>query len=346
MKKIVLLVLGILALAAVFIGWKIFGPTLSVPEGRYLYIATGSGYEDVQKELIEKKIVGSTTWFSMIAGRLDYPSNVKAGKYEITKGMSVFSLVRTLRNGKQTPVNLVITKLRTKEDFASLAGKKFEFDSTAFLEYLNNADSLKQYNLDTNTVLTAVFPDTYTYFWNTTPSKVFAKLREQYSTFWNQERVSKATAKGLTPQTAYIIASIVEEETNNNAEKGNIASVYMNRMAKGMRLGADPTVKFALRDFGLKRIYNKHLTVESPYNTYRVSGLPPGPICTPSKVTIDAVLNAAPTDYLFFVAKSDFSGQHSFAATYDEHLKLAKQYQKALDSLMLQKQKANDNLAQ
>ena len=142
----------------------------------------------------------------------------------------------------------------------------------------------------------------------------------------------------------YTIASIVEEETNKNDEKGNVASVYINRYHKGMPLGADPTIKFALKDFSLKRIYFKHLSVQSPFNTYRNKGLPPGPICTPSTKTIDAVLNAPKTDYLFFVAKSNFNGYHTFSTTYAEHKKNAGIYQKALDELILRKQKAKENL--
>jgi UPF0755 protein len=248
-----------------------------------------------------------------------------------------------LKNGHQEPVNLVITKLRTREDLASLAGRKFECDSAAFMAYISSADSLRQFNLDSNTVMTSVFPDTYTYFWNITPSKIFAKLRNNYETFWTPARISQASAHGLNPQTAYILASIVEEETVKKEDKGKIASVYLNRIAKGMRLSADPTVKFALRQFGLKRIYEKHLAVESPYNTYKNAGLPPGPICTPSPQTIDAVITSPNTSYLYFVAKASLDGYSNFAETYQEHLKYAKEYQQALNKIMEQKQPANDN---
>jgi UPF0755 protein len=156
--------------------------------------------------------------------------------------------------------------------------------------------------------------------------------------------MQKAEQMSFTPKQVYIIASIVEEETNKNDEKGKVASVYINRYHKGMPLGADPTVKFALKDFGLKRIYYKHLSVESPYNTYKHPGLPPGPICTPSPKTIDAVLNAPKTDYLFFVARSDFSGYHTFSQNFAEHKKNAQEYQKALNELILRKQKAKENL--
>jgi UPF0755 protein len=190
--------------------------------------------------------------------------------------------------------------------------------------------------------MTLVIPNTYTMFWNTKTSRILQRLKTEKENFWEKNnRLKKASDLGFTPEQVYTIASIVEEETNKQDEKGNVASVYINRYEKGMRLGADPTVKFALQDFGLKRIYQKHLQVQSPYNTYRVSGLPPGPICSPSSKTIDAVLNAPETDYLFFVAKSDFSGYHTFSTSYAEHLLHAKEYQKALDELMLHKQNSS-----
>lgn len=346
MKKVIVAILVIVLLAAAFAAWKIIGPATSfAQEKKYLYIRTGSNYEDVIASLEKDTIVSGTYWFDLIAKRLDYPQKVKAGKYPVKKGMSALNIVRMLRNGQQEPVKLVVIKFRTKEDLASAIGKKFECDSTEFIHFLNNTDSLKQYGLDTNTVMTTVLPDSYSYFWNITPSKIFSKLRAKYETFWTPERVAKAKEHGLTPQTAYILASIVEEETLKKEDKGKISSVYLNRIEKGMRLAADPTVKFALRDFGLKRIYEKHLLVESPYNTYKYAGLPPGPICTPSLETLDAVLETPSTKYLFFVAKPDFSGYSNFAESYTDHLKFAKQYQQALDKLMQQKTPANDNLA-
>lgn len=346
MKKFVLALLAIIILIGLFTGWKLFGPaTYFNAPIKYLYIpSNNASKESLLSQLEKDSMVRSTGSFSWLANRMDYWKQVKPGKYKITAGNSVFTIIRLLRNGHQSPVNLVITKIRTKEDLASLTGRKFECDSLSMIDFLNDTDSLAAYQLDSNTVMTAVFPNTYTFFWNTTPGKIFNKLIRQYNTFWTGERRRLATSKGLTPQTAYILASIIEEETNKNDEKGNIASVYLNRMKKGMRLGADPTVKFALRDFSLKRIYNKHLSVESPYNTYKITGLPPGPICTPSSNTIEAVLNSPTTDYLYFVAKSDFSGYHSFASTYEEHLKFAKEYQAALNKYMQQTEPAKDNL--
>ncbi len=346
MKKTVLIVFGVLILIALFTGWRFFGPSAYFKGPlKYLYIPTGNATKEKVLELLETdSMINSTTSFNWLANRMDYWKQIKPGKYKIEPKNSIFDIIRLLRNGRQSPVNLVITKIRTKEDLASLAGKKFESDSAAMMLYLTDNDSLQKFHLDSNTVMTAVFPNTYTFFWNTTPDKIFNKLIHEYNEFWTPEKNALATAKGLTPQTAYILASIIEEETNKNDEKGNIASVYLNRISKGMKLGADPTVKFALRDFGLKRIYNKHLLVESPYNTYRVFGLPPGPICTPSTKTINAVLTSPKTDYLYFVAKSDFSGHHTFANTYEQHLKYAKEYQEALNKYMQRSKPAKDNL--
>jgi UPF0755 protein len=258
--------------------------------------------------------------------------------------MSLLQIARMLRNGRQVPVNLVITKLRTKENLAALVGKKFETDSAAFDSFLGNNDSLKAFGLDTNTVMTAVFPNTYTYLWTTKPSGIFKKLFAEYKKVWNDERVRKAESQGLNPTTAYILASIIEEETTYDPDKGLMASVYINRLAKNINLGADPTVKFALRNFALKRIYEKHLAVESPYNTYRNKGLPPGPICTPSLKTLDDVLNAPKTDYLFFVAKKDFSQGHVFTSNYREHLKYAREYRQALDNEEKKRRSATEDI--
>jgi UPF0755 protein len=254
--------------------------------------------------------------------------------------MSLMDIARLLRNGAQAPVKLIITKLRTKENLAGFLGRKMEVDSMDVVNYF--ADSLQQYGFDTNTVMAMVYPNTYTYFWNASLHTIFDKFYTEYKKVWTDNRRDEAHKLGLTPTQAYTLASIVEEETNKLSEKDTIASVYLNRLNKGMRLQADPTVKFALKDFTLKRIYEKHTQVESPYNTYRNTGLPPGPICTPSLQTLDAVLQPAQTNYLYFVAASDFSGHHLFTSTYGEHLKVAKEFHTAQD-VEQQKKAAKDS---
>lgn len=322
-------------LVALFLAWQVFGPTVTSPQGRYFYIKTGSDYEWVKKALTEQKIISNEFFFNRMAIQIKYDKAIKPGRYEIKNGMSLYQLLRMLRSGRQAPVNLVITKLRTKEDLAQKIAANFETDSLLVMDLLNNADSLKQFELNQHTAMTAVIPNTYTFLWNSSASKIFRKLFAEKEKFWNTERLKKAAVLNMTPEQVYTMASIVEEETNKEEDKGNIASVYINRIATGQRLEADPTIKFALRNFGLKRIRNVHkeACATSPYNTYYAAGLPPGPICTPSGKTIDAVLNAPSTDYIFFVARPDWSGLSNFTASYAEHLINAKNYQHFLDSI-------------
>ena len=331
MKQLGWFILLILIVACAFIGWKIFGPTVTVPEGKYFYIRTGSIYDSVTTNLIKNKIISSTTLFNFVAKQLKYKT-IKPGKYEIKKGTSLFNLVRMLKNDRQSPVDLVIIKFRTKEEFASRIGKKFETDSLQMIDFLNNNDSLSHYGLNTDTWAFAIIPDTYTFFWNSTPTKIFSKLYSGSQKFWTDERKQKLKDKNLTPMQAHIIASIIEEETNLKTDKGKIASVYINRIAKGMPLQADPTIKFAMKDFGLKRIYEKYLSTASPFNTYINKGLPPGPICTPSDETLKEVIDAPKTDYIYFVANSDLNGGSVFTSNYEEHMKYAKLYQQALNT--------------
>lgn len=337
-KKVFLIFSAIIILVFIYCVWEVFGPTIKNTDKKFLYIKSNGNYQQVKDSLLKNNLIHNDFWFKKIADYVDYSQNIKPGKYKITHGMSLYHLVKMLRSGKQVPVNLVITKLRTKEDLAKKIAANFEVDSLTAINFLGNNDSLLRFNVDTNTVMTCVIPNTYTYNWTTPVENIFKKLYAEDQKFWNTERLEKAKKLRLSPKEVYALASIVEEETNKQDDKGKIASVYMNRIKKGMRLGADPTVKFAMKDFGLKRIYHKHLDFLSPFNTYKISGLPPGPICTPSIKTIDAVLDAPDTDYLFFVARSDFSGYSEFATTYQQHLIFAKAYQQALDSLIKAKQ--------
>lgn len=335
MKKIILTFLLLIFLIAGFLGWKFFGPGTAFSDSRYfLYIRTGMSFEQLNILLEKDTVIRSPVFFRWLAKKMDFNTAVKAGKYEIKKDMNLVAILRMLKNGRQSPVNLVITKLRTKEDLAGLVGRKLECDSASFLQFLFNNDTLKEYKLDSNTVMTVIFPNTYTYFWNTTPSRVFKKFYAEHKVFWTQARIQQANDHQLNPVSAYILASIVEEETNQKDDKGKVASVYLNRLSKGMKLAADPTVKFALGNFELKRIYEKYLLTESPYNTYKYAGLPPGPICTPSVETLDAVLTSPKTNYFYFVAKPDFSGYSNFSENFQQHLQNAKEYQKALDQEM------------
>ena len=316
-----------------YVSWQIFGPTVSAPESKYFYIKTGTVYNDVRQSLIDQKIISSTYFFDLVSKQLRYPRLAKAGRYQIKKGSSLLSLIRMLRSGNQAPVNLVINKLRLKEDLAQKIAANFECDSASVMNVLTDAETLKKFNVNTNTLMTIVVPNTYSMLWNASAEKIINKLYIEKEKFWNTERKNKSKALNLTPEQVYTMASIVEEETNKEADKGKIASVYMNRINTGIKLQADPTVKFAMKNFGLKRIRFIHLSYDSPFNTYQNTGLPPGPICTPSTKTIDAVLNAPQTNYIYFVAKPDWSGLSNFCQSYEEHLINAKKYQHFLDSV-------------
>ena len=338
-RKTILIASLIMIIVLAFLAWTIVGPgTAFEGKNAVLQIPTvNKGRTTVEERLIKANILAHPSAFNFMAGQLDYWNNIKPGQYVIKKGMSNLDIIRMLRNGSQSPVNLVINKFRTREELAGFIGRKLECDSSDLILFFNSPDSTRLFGLDTNNILTAIIPNTYTMYWNTSSAKLLRRLYAERETFWNKERVSKLEGLHLTREQAYILASIIEEETNKHDEKPVIASVYLNRLKKNMRLSADPTIKFALRNFGLKRITLKHINAceGSPYNTYKNYGLPPGPISTPSEKSIDAVLNVANTDYLFFCAKADFSGYHSFASNEQDHFRNAREYQRALDSLLI-----------
>jgi UPF0755 protein len=254
--------------------------------------------------------------------------------------MSNWEIINLLKSGAQTPVRLVLGKYRLNHQFRTYVANHLEtdstqlqlaFDSLVIKKCIDTTDHFKD--------LTGyVIQNTYEFWWNTTAEKFWIKIFDEYKKFWNAERRMKAKAQGLTPYEAVIMASIVDEETAMEDEKPIIAKIYLNRLHKGILLQADPTVKFALHDFAIRRVLFTHLKTESPYNTYVSKGLPPGPICIPSIKSIDAVLNPSNNKYLFFCAKEDFSGYHNYAETFEEHQLNAKKYQKAyVDRFVLHK---------
>lgn len=339
MKKIILALFVIILIIGGYTAWHIFGPVVHAPKSKFLYIRSNHNMDSLKTTLLNEGVLSSTFYFDKVRNtdRVNFKT-VKPGRYKIEDGSSLIDLIRKLKHGNQEPVRFVINKLRTKEDLAGRIGRYLECDSLQAIKYLFNNDSLSKWDLDTNTVMTAIIPNTYHLNWNGNFSTFFSRMNAEKEKFWTEERLKKAAKKNLTPDQVFVVASIVEEETNKRADKGKIASVYLNRVKKGMKLQADPTVKYSLRDFGIKRVMHKHLEHPSVYNTYYVKGLPPGPICTPSPSTIDEVLDAPETDYIFFVAKPDFSGFSNFASDYKQHMIYARAYQKALDSLILSKQ--------
>lgn len=303
-------------------------------EARYVFNREeGNAKEEIKKQIREGELLQNEERFFRIADLLNVWGNVTPGRFEIKKGATGWEIMQTLKNNQQSnQVDFTIKKLQTKEGLSSIIGRRFLTDSASAYKFLTSLDSLAPLGVDTHTVFTLIIPDNFSIHYKSDTRKILEHFKQKSDSFWVADnRLDKVAQSGLTKKQFYILASIVEEESAKDDEKGNIASVYLNRMRRGMRLGADPTVKFALRRFDLRRILNEDLKVQSPYNTYVNSGLPPGPICTPSAATIDAMLPVPATNYLFFVAKDDFSGYHVFTTNYNDHLAFAEKYRKALD---------------
>ena len=315
-------------IVGLLIGWvlfKVFGPAVSVEAPNYLYVSSGTGYNELLHQIESQQALRSVTWFKAVTKRLEI-NKIRPGRYKLRKGMSVFKLARMLRNGQQSYVKLSIIKERTLQELAGKIGTRTdtETDSLSMLHFLTNEDTLNRYGVDSSTVLCLVMPYTYEISWADNPSSIFQQFHKSWSNYWSAERKQKAKLKGLTPLEVSTLASIVEEESNDQEDRYKIASTYLNRLRKGMKLQADPTVKYVTRNFKLNRVMHGHLALSSPYNTYQNSGLPPGPICTPSFEALDAVLDAPETDYLFFVASWRFDGSTIFTSNYTDHSRYVK----------------------
>ena len=256
----------------------------------------------------------------------------RAGYYRFPARIGDKHLIRRLLKGKETPVNITWThSIRTREQLAAHLGRQLLMDSAAIAARLDSADYMKRFGLTRETAVCMFIPNTYEVWWTMSPDKLFERMSQEYRHFWNETRLEKAQKKGLTPEQVATIASIVESETNKQAEYPLIASLYLNRVRKGMHLQACPTVIFATGNFKLRRVLNRHLAIDSPYNTYKYAGLPPGPIRCVRPTTIDAVLDAPQTDYLYMCANPDFSGTHVFTSHYSQHAAVARAYRQALD---------------
>ena len=329
-----------LIVIALALGWYIrstvFKP-LQVNETVYIYITPDTQYDDVIAQIKEKVDLPSEKMFDIISERMNYPYGVKTGRYAIKDGMTVPELIRVLRAGNQTPTKLTFNNMRTKEDLAGRISEQLMIDSLSLLSALKDTATITNLGFNHNTVVAMFIPNTYEVYWDTSVERLLGRMQKEYNAFWNESRKAKADKIGLKPIEVSTLASIVEEEATYTDEYAIVAGLYLNRLKRGQRLEADPTVKFALQDFGLRRILYKHLEVESPYNTYRNEGLPPGPIRIPSIQGIDATLSPTEHNYLFMVAKDDLSGRHSFSTTHAEHARKARKYQQALNERKIYK---------
>lgn len=297
----------------------------------YVYIDSDDTQDSVFSKIHPIANAIPMSGFSTLARHSGYADHIRTGRYAIHPGEGALMVFRHLKNGQQTPVSLTIPEVRTIDRLAGALARKLMLDSADVAIHLSDSAYCARWGYDTATVAALFVPNTYDIYWNVGLDRLMERMEKENQKFWNDERRGKAEAMGMTPVEVATMASIIDEETANNAEKPMIAGMYYNRLKAGMPLQADPTIKFALKDFALRRIYHKLLYIDSPYNTYRYEGLPPGPIKIASIAGIDAVLNHVDHHYLYMCAKEDFSGTHNFARTYQEHLQNAARYTKALN---------------
>ena len=297
-----------------------------------LKISSNAVFKTVSDQLYDDGVVTDILSFSFVAKALGYQEGVKPGLYILDPKMTNLQLVRKLRSGNQSPVRITFNNVRTKKDLAEKITANLELNEDQFLAILKDSVYIRKFNFDEETVMSMFVPNTYEFWWNTSPEELFDRMYKEYQSFWTDARKQKAQALGLTQKEVSTLASIVQAESQKADERPTIAGVYLNRMRIGMPLQADPTLVFATGDFTLKRILNIHKAIDSPYNTYKYAGLPPGPINLPDINSLDAVLNAKTHDYLYFCAKEDFSGYHSFATNLPQHNANARRYQTALNA--------------
>lgn len=336
-RNIILLAFGILIIFALAFGYWLYRTILSsnVNTGEekeaVIYIPTGSDFDAVMDTLNSQGLLIRENSFRWVADLKKYPENIKPGRYIVRGGMSNNSLTNMLRGGWQSPVNVTFNYMRDVDMLAGKVGRQIEADSVSISKLLHDKEYVKQLGFNEYTLPALFLPDTYEFYWNTDAESFISRMLLEYEKFWNDERKKAAKDKGLSPVEVSILASIVDKETNKTDEMPRIAGVYLNRLHNNWLLQADPTLIFAIGDFSIRRVLNFHKETESPYNTYKYIGLPPGPICIPSVAAVKAVLNAEKHNYFYFCAKEDFSGYHNFAKTLSEHNRNAAKYQNALN---------------
>ncbi len=333
MKKI-LWILGILAVlgagAAIFAYTTLKGNAIA--QGGELFLRQGVTYNTLLDSLSNGAVrVKSVGRFDRVAQALGADEKIEPGHYEIKKGTSYLQLARTFQHGWQTPVRVTFNNIRTLPQLAGRLARQLEADSLTWLQTLTDDTIPAHYGYTPRTFIGMFLPNTYEMYWTAAPTAFLDRMQQEADRFWTSEREQKRARTGLSRGEVITLASIVDEETVKTDEMPRVAGVYLNRLKTRMLLQADPTVKFAVGDFTLRRILNRHLAVDSPYNTYKQAGLPPGPIRMPSVAAIDSVLGFEEHNYYYFCARDDFSGYHAFARTLAEHNANAARYQRALD---------------
>lgn len=318
----------------------IYKPNIFVKKNKtedYLYIPTGIKKDSIIKLLNAEFLVRDTASLSWVMERKNYQNHIHPGKYLIRDKMSNNALVDMLRSGKQEPIKYVIKLHRSINNVSYKAATELEADYGDLILLFNDDEFLDSLGLTRESALGIIIPNTYYLNWNTSAREFILRMHSEYTKFWNKQRTEKAQKLGLTPMEVVILASIVERECKWTDEMPRVAGVYLNRLKRNIKLQADPTVIYAVGDFEIRRVLKKHIETDSPYNTYKYKGLPPGPICTPSITTIEHVLNAEKHKYMYFCASDDFSGYHLFAKNHLEHIINAKKFQRALNKKKIYK---------
>ena len=298
-----------------------------------IIIPLNATYEQVIDSLKKHQIITNYKAFEWVAKRKKYAELIKPGKYLLDKGLNTNEILNMLRSGQQQPVMVTFNNLRFIGELAGAVSKYIEPDSLELIEKFKDPAVHAKFGFNENTFHCMFIPNTYEFYWTTTSDQFLERMSMEYKRFWSEERRAKAQELGLTPEEVMTVASIVQEETNKIDEKPVVAGLYLNRIKRGMPLQADPTVKFALGNFRIKRVLNSHLEIDSPYNTYKYPGLPPGPINFPELSSIESVLNATKTSYIYMCAREDFSVYHNFSKTLSGHNENARKYRAALDSM-------------
>lgn len=331
-KIIVGTIILTLIVSITFILYLFLYPNYRLKDGQeqFLYIYPKDTPQKILTQLQQKVDVQCPVGFEVVSKVLQY-KNPRAGRYKIIGGANNLELIKTLRAGEQTPINLKIKSVRSVSQLTQQLSRQLMSDSTQLTHILTDSVFLASYKLNSDIATLFFIPNTYEVFWTITPKQLFERMQREYNSFWTKERKEKATNIPLTPTEVSILAAIVDSETHNTKEKPTIAGLYINRIRKGIPLQADPTVIFAVGDFSIRRVLISHTKTPSPYNTYLNKGLPPGLIRTPSISGIDAVLNYQKSNYVFMCASEDFDGTHDFAVSWSEHLANARKYQKALN---------------
>lgn len=312
----------------------IFQPNTQIADNsaKAIYIPTKADYGDVLNLLVENNIIIDKQSFDWVARKKNYPANIKPGKYTINPTMNNNALVNLLRSGRQTPVKLTFNNIRTKQQFAGIIARQIEADSLSIIKLLENDTFTSVSGFTSENIMTLFIPNTYEFYWNTSASEFISRMNKEYDKFWNDSRRKKSKKAGLSIMEVSILASIVQaEQSRHNDEKAKVAGLYINRLNKNMALQADPTLIFALGDFSIKRVLDRDKEIESPYNTYKNTGLPPGPINLPEISSIDAVLNYEKHNYYFMCVRDDFSGYHNFSVSLAQHNRYAALYHNALN---------------